>query len=738
MEYLDFVLEIHTGRGLEYPVSVIHSPAGEARATMHFPYDELALENRLLALHNALLRSGGKHRRAPSSEERTIRDFGEDIFDALITGEISNRYDVSREKALQQGKGLRVKLRIQSPELAALPWEFLFDRRQAEYVSLSRETPIVRYLELPQPPQPLEVTPPIKILGLVASPEDLKQLDVEIEKQRVEKALHDLSVRNLVHLEWLEGQSWRHLQHAMRGGPWHIFHFIGHGGFDQFSDEGVIFLADSKKNAFRLSATQLGRLLAAHRSLRLVFLNACEGAKGSERDIFSSTSSILVRRGIPAVLAMQYEITDRAAIEFARAFYEAIVDGMPVDAAVAEARVAITIAVNNTVEWGTPVIYMRAPNGRIFDTKSELLPPPIEPTDKELESRIKNLYTQGLGAFHLENWEDATNYFQAVFDLTTNYEDASEKLEESKRQLKLNSLYDKAQRSINDGDLRSATDTLEVLVNDEPNFRDARVKLEDVRKKEELANLYTEAKHLRKADDWRPVLEIFTKIRTIDTSYPDPDELFSWADDQSGAHEREEEIEQLFSNAVRKLEVKQWQEARELLLQVRKIEPSYAKAESLLVRIEQKLTDREAHLADLYEQVTIRQEERDWAGALKLLNEIETIKPDYQGIKKKREEIKLGKAFDDEVARAVTLFESKRWQEAIKVINALLEKDPEATDPMHGSIAALLYRALEQKDLAELPTPPKVTMPPRPTDLPEEIKPSKSTTRRKKRTKEDK
>jgi WD40 repeat protein len=73
-----------------------------------------------------------------------------------------------------------------------------------------------------------------------------------------------------------------------------------------------------------------------------------------------------VRRGIPAVLAMQYEITDRAAIEFARAFYEALADGLPVDAAVAEARIAVSLGVTNTVEWGTPVLYMRSPDGVLF------------------------------------------------------------------------------------------------------------------------------------------------------------------------------------------------------------------------------------------------------------------------------------------------------------------------------------------------------------------------------------
>ena len=64
---------------------------------------------------------------------------------------------------------------------------------------------------------------------------------------------------------------------------------------------------------------------------------------------------------------MQYEITDPAAIELSRAFYEALADGMPVDAAVSEARKAISLGVENTVEWGTPVLYMRSLDGVLFD-----------------------------------------------------------------------------------------------------------------------------------------------------------------------------------------------------------------------------------------------------------------------------------------------------------------------------------------------------------------------------------
>ena len=190
--YLDFDLEIGLGQGREYPVAVLRSPAGEARETMRFPFDELQLESRLKDLQIALLRSGGKRRRILSPEEQAVQAFGGALFNALFTGEVRSRYDVSQERAAQGEVGLRIKLRIAAPELAALPWEFLYDSRQADFVCLSRNTPVVRYLECAQPVQPLAVTPPLRILGLIASPSDQEPLDVGRERQRVEDALKSL------------------------------------------------------------------------------------------------------------------------------------------------------------------------------------------------------------------------------------------------------------------------------------------------------------------------------------------------------------------------------------------------------------------------------------------------------------------------------------------------------------------------------------------------------------------
>ncbi|HZQ83501.1 MAG TPA: CHAT domain-containing protein [Acidimicrobiales bacterium] len=371
MENLDFEIEIDLASGRDYPVTVVHSPAGEGRGTLHFPYDELALDNHLTKLQLALLNSGRGQRRVVPAEERTVREFGTALFDALFAGEVRTLLDVSRHEARSKGTGLRVKLRCRAPELAALPWEFLFDTEVDEYLCLSRQTPLVRYLEVSTPCEPLKVALPLRILGVVASPKDLDALDVDREKQRVEQAVAHLVESGKVELEWLAKPTWRELQSELSRRKWHVVHFVGHGGFDQRRDEGVLAFEDDDGNAHLLGAGDVGLLLGDHDDLRLAVLNACEGARSSARDVFSSTAAVLVRKGTPGVVAMQYEITDLAAIELARSFYDCIAAGQPVDTAMSEARKAVRLSLPGTLEWGTPVLFMRAPDGVLFDLDGE-------------------------------------------------------------------------------------------------------------------------------------------------------------------------------------------------------------------------------------------------------------------------------------------------------------------------------------------------------------------------------
>ena len=99
-------------------------------------------------------------------------------------------------------------------------------------------------------------------------------------------------------------------------------------------------------------------------------MNACEGARQSLEDPFSGVAQNLCQQRLPAVVAMQFEISDDAAKTFAGEFYSAIADGFPVDAAVSESRKAMVLECRGQ-EWATPVLYMRSSDGNLFELASE-------------------------------------------------------------------------------------------------------------------------------------------------------------------------------------------------------------------------------------------------------------------------------------------------------------------------------------------------------------------------------
>src|SRR5262249_52094338 len=99
---------------------------------------------------------------------------------------------------------------------------------------------------------------------------------------------------------------------------------------------------------------------------------------------FVGVSAALVERGISAVIGMQFEITDSAATVFSGEFYAALVDGLPVDSALTEARRAVFFQPNWS-EWATPVLFMRVSDGRLFDVRPptsipKAAPAPPHPT----------------------------------------------------------------------------------------------------------------------------------------------------------------------------------------------------------------------------------------------------------------------------------------------------------------------------------------------------------------------
>ena len=355
-------LRIRLLPGEEGTYRVIASgPLGDVSGDFRLPFEGAELENFILRIG----RPPRGVRKLGSPEMTAAQKLGSELFDALFRGNLRDLYHAASAQADAAGKGMRITLLLgETPDLMHVPWEYMCD--DGRFLSVSERTPIVRYLDLKKAHKPLPIEGPLRIIGMVSSPTDVAELDVEAEKRRLDEALERPISRGEVELVWLDDATLSALHEALEQGPFHILHFIGHGAFDEQAGDGTLIFEDDRGRGRPVTGTYLGQLLADERTLQLAVLNACEGARAGVEDPFAGVAASLVRSEIPSVIAMQFEITDDAAILFAGGFYSALARGEPVDAALAAARKTIWAAYND-IEWGTPVLFMRVPDGRVFD-----------------------------------------------------------------------------------------------------------------------------------------------------------------------------------------------------------------------------------------------------------------------------------------------------------------------------------------------------------------------------------
>ncbi len=364
-------IEVEIGPGArpgEYTVRVAHAVAGgQTMGTLKLDVDELL--SRRDQWEGAVLASSVRARRMVPATEQTVRELGRGLFEALFTGSVSGAYRASLGVARGRDQDLRLVLQLTAPELAVLPWEAMFDPETESY--LCRREPLVRHVPAPFVPDPLEVSRPLRILGLVASPRGLPVLDVEAEQERLTRALAQPLADRRVELDWVLQASWDRVHERLLSEPWHVVHFVGHGDFDPGIDEGVIALEDENGRADLVEASRLADLFSEARPTpRLVVLNSCASGGGGT-DLFSGTAAALVHSGIDAVVAMQFSISDDAAIRFARGFYNALAEGRGIDEATRSGRIAILGMAPGTLEWVTPVLYLRGDTTHLFSFADE-------------------------------------------------------------------------------------------------------------------------------------------------------------------------------------------------------------------------------------------------------------------------------------------------------------------------------------------------------------------------------
>ena len=365
---MDAVMELEIRTGPEpgtYLVEVLRSVGGgEPKATFELDLEELL--DRRPALEDSVLSSSVAARRIMSTTEAAIQGVGRQLFDAVFRDDVNTAYRTSLAVASDRGSGVQIVLRLTAPGLAALPWEALFDSETGTY--LCRKEPLVRYVPAPYSPPALAVTPPLRVLAMISSPRGLPPLDVEGEKELLEKALRPHLDAGRVRIDWVDEVTWASVHDKLLEREWHVLHFIGHGTYDSETDEGVLAFVGRDGRADYVAASSLADLLAeADPSPRLVLLNSCRSGTGGADDLFSGTAAALVHSGIHAVAAMQFSVSDVAAIEFSRGFYAALAHGRGIDEAVRSGRIGMLGLTRGTLEWVTPVLYLRGEDTRLFE-----------------------------------------------------------------------------------------------------------------------------------------------------------------------------------------------------------------------------------------------------------------------------------------------------------------------------------------------------------------------------------
>jgi CHAT domain len=368
---LNFDLAIEA-LGTSYRARVVASPAGEAVADFTLPFTNKDLQILVLSFRDLLGRARRRSRRIGSEERFLLEDFGGQLFDSVFSGDVGACFSQSRVLADSRGAGLRIRLRL-APDLVNLPWECLLDR-EFGFVGLAPETVLVRYPELPRPVKAFSISPPLRILAMISSPSDLPALEGDEEWAKLRASLDGLVREGSVQVDRLEGGGLAALQRPLRLNQYHVLHFIGHGMYDDAAEDGALAVERQDGKMRLVTGRDLGLMIRGHRSLRLVVLNACDGARSSQDDPFGGVAQALVRQGIPAVIAMQFEISDAAAVAFSASFYQAIADGLPVDVAIGAARLAM-FADGNELEWATPVLHLRSPDGRVFTRGGAVVTP---------------------------------------------------------------------------------------------------------------------------------------------------------------------------------------------------------------------------------------------------------------------------------------------------------------------------------------------------------------------------
>jgi hypothetical protein len=324
----------------------------------------------------------------------SVEELGKLLFSALFDEGLRREFLDIYQKAQQENALLRLELDVderQLPEVAALPWEFMYvspgELHGALWLATAPNIVFSRRRarwHVPEPIQ-LKIGERLRIAIAVAAPKDLGP----VQYQKICNELKKMArTERFEVLEVVEAANRSSIDALLEKKP-HIFHFIGHGSLkdENRQDTGLVALVDSFGSADLVSADYFSELFNRFRP-GLVVLHACESGALSSSKAFVGIASRVVQMNVPAVAAMQFEVTNAAAHRFALEFYRRLAGNEPVDKAIQEARrhLALNPPGYAARDFATPVLFMSVKEGRLFQFQGD---PEERIPDEELIKQLQ-------------------------------------------------------------------------------------------------------------------------------------------------------------------------------------------------------------------------------------------------------------------------------------------------------------------------------------------------------------
>lgn len=346
----------------------------------------------LTAPDQASLNTGGRvYSGRPALDETLLQgqgmafdplQYGSALFAALLPpdSDLLSGYREALAVARHEDKFLRLRLQIAATAPAALhslPWELLHDPRKSITFGCSREVAFSRDCAVPEPPGAAAKERP-RLLVAAADPSDLGDfglpvMDRKEARKTIEEALAPLS--GLITWEFLEPPvTVARLSDRLLGGGFHALHLQAHGVIRPDHASASLLLEGEDGKIDFVDEERFAQVFEGVRDLRLVTLIACHGGMQSNESPFSGLGPGLVRRGVPAVVAMRQPVSFQAARGFCAHFYRNLARGGIVDRAANEARHQLRLAQKDGDEWGTPVLFMRLRDGLLWEPQ---VPPSV-------------------------------------------------------------------------------------------------------------------------------------------------------------------------------------------------------------------------------------------------------------------------------------------------------------------------------------------------------------------------